>query len=132
MNMAETNVALVRRGYEAFNTADMAALTELFHEEASWHTPGRSPLAGDHKGRDAVFTQFGHYGGDTIGTFRAELQDLFTTEDGRVIGVHRNTGERDGKKLDVNCCLVFEIKDGKLVSGTEVFDDLYAWDGFWS
>lgn len=132
MSNAPANADLVRRAYEAFNTADMATLTEAFHQDATWHTPGRSPRAGDHKGAEAVFTQFGHYGGDTAGTFRAELQDVFTTEDGRVIGMHRNTGERNGKTLDVNCCLVFEFKDGKLVSGTEVFDDLYAWDGFWS
>jgi ketosteroid isomerase-like protein len=44
------NAALVRRGYEAFNTADMKTLTEIIDESASWHTPGRSPLAGDHQG----------------------------------------------------------------------------------
>jgi ketosteroid isomerase-like protein len=48
------NTAVVRRGYEAFNTADMEALTELMHENASWHTPGRGPLAGDHEGCAAV------------------------------------------------------------------------------
>ena len=34
------NAALVRRGYAAFNTADIETLTELFHEDSSWHTPG--------------------------------------------------------------------------------------------
>jgi hypothetical protein len=33
----------------------MATLTEIFDESASWHTPGRSPLAGDCEGREAVF-----------------------------------------------------------------------------
>ncbi len=37
-----------------------------------------------------------------------------------------------GKKLDVDCCIVFEVKDGRIVSGTEHFFDLYAWDDFWS
>ena len=49
--LADENAAIVRRGYEAFNTADMETLTELFDESASWHTPGRSRIAGDHKGR---------------------------------------------------------------------------------
>ena len=43
MSRAEQNVELVRRGYEAFNTADMVALTELFAEDAAWRTSGRSP-----------------------------------------------------------------------------------------
>ena len=56
---SDGNAAIVRRGYEAFNKADIATLTKLFDEKASWHTPGRSPIAGDRKGRDAVFTQVG-------------------------------------------------------------------------
>jgi len=54
LNMHE-NAETVRRGYEAFNTADMHTLTELFDEKASWHTPGHSPIAGNHVGRDAAF-----------------------------------------------------------------------------
>ena len=126
------NAALVRRGYEAFNTGDMETLTELFDESASWHTPGRGSLAGDHKGREATFAYFGQLGGQTGGTFRATLQHLFESDDGRVIGVHHNSGERDGKRLDVGCCLVFELEDGRVVDGREHFFDLYAWDEFWS
>jgi ketosteroid isomerase-like protein len=132
LSREEENVELVRKGYEAFNTADMAALTALFDEDASWHTPGRSPIGGDAVGRDAVFAQFGRYGGETAGTFKAALQDVFASDDSRVIGLHHNSAERNGKQLDVDCCLVFEIKDGRLLDGTEYFYDLHAWDEFWS
>ena len=37
------NAEIVRRGYHVFNTADMKTLTELFDDNASWHTPGRGP-----------------------------------------------------------------------------------------
>jgi ketosteroid isomerase-like protein len=50
---AKEDAELVRRGYAAFNAGDMETLTELFDENASWHTPGRSSIAGDHEGRDA-------------------------------------------------------------------------------
>ena len=60
---ASEDAAIVRRGYEAFNTADIPALMELLDDGVSWHTPGRSSLAGDHEGRDAVFAQFGRYRG---------------------------------------------------------------------
>ena len=126
------NAALVRRAYEAFNTADMEALTEAFDESASWHTPGRSPLAGDAEGREAVFAQFGRYVGETGGTFKATLQSVLSDDDGRVIGIHINTAERDGKQLDVYCCIVFELKDGRVTHGWEHFYDLYAWDEFWA
>ena len=126
------NAALVRRGYEAFNTGDMATLTELFDESASWHTPGRSSIAGDHEGREATFAQFGRYGRETGGTFKATLLHVLEGEDGRVVGVHHNSAERNGKHLDVGCCIVFEFKDGRCIDGKEHFFDLYAWDEFWS
>ncbi len=126
------NAAIVRRGYEAFNTADMQTLTEIFDENASWHTPGRSPIAGDHEGREAVFAQFGRYVGETGGTFKAALQYVLADEDGRVIGVHHNSAEREGKQLDVGCCIFFQVKDGRITDGREHFFDLHAWDEFWS
>ena len=36
-----------------------------------------------------------------------------------------------GRKLDVNCCIVFEVKDGRIVDGREQFFDLHAWVEFW-
>jgi ketosteroid isomerase-like protein len=126
------NAEIVRRGYAAFNTADVDALMAIFDEKSSWHTPGRSTIAGDRTGRDAVFAQFGRYGGETAGTFRAELQYITSDDEGRVVGVHRNTGERGGKQLSVDCCIVFEIKDGRVIDGREYFFDLNAWDAFWS
>jgi len=132
MSDAERNVDTVRRGYAAFNAGDMKTLTDLFHENASWHTPGRSPLAGDFKGRDSAFAQFGRFAGGTGGTFKAVLQSVGASEDGRVVAVHHNTAKRDGKQLDVGCCLVFEFKDGRVIDGREHFFDLYAWDKFWS
>ncbi len=126
------NAAIVRRGYEAFNTADLATLTELFDENASWHTPGRSPLAGDADGRDAVIAQFGRYADATGGTFKADLKRVLTDEDGRVIGIHHNVAQRGGKRLDLYCCIVFELEDGRIVDGREHFYNLHAWDEFWS
>lgn len=132
MNTSEKNAEIVRRGYEAFNKGDMKTLNEIFHNNASWHTPGKSHIAGDFKGRDAVFTQFGKYGGDTGGTFKAILQSVAICDDGRLIGIHHNTADRNGKHLDVDCCLVFVFKDGQVIEGREYFFDLNAWDAFWS
>ena len=126
------NSAIVRRGYDALNSADLAPLIELFDQDASWHTPGHGPLAGDADGRDAVLAQFRHYANETGGTFTARLKRVLTDEDGRVIGIHRTVAERGGKRLDVYCCIVFELEDGRIVDGREHFYDLHAWDEFWS
>lgn len=83
-------------------------------------------------GREAVFAQFGRYGGDTGGTFRAELKHVMADDEGRVVATHHNSATRNGKRLDVDCCLVFEIKDGRVTSGREYFDDLHSWEEFWA
>jgi ketosteroid isomerase-like protein len=129
---ADENVAIMQRAYDAFNAADIDTLTELFDENIVWHLPGHSSMANDYEGRDATLAYFGQIGQESGGTFQAELQQLFAGDDGRVVGLQRSTAERDGKRLDVGNCIVFELRDGKVVDGREYFNDLYAWDGFWS
>ena len=128
---AEENAAIVRRGYEAFNSGDMDTLTELFDESAVWRTPGRASLAGDHQGREAAFGYFGRLGQETGGTFQAGLQHLLA-DDERVVGIQHNSAERDGKHLGVDVCIVFQLKDGRVTEGWEYSRDQYAWDEFWS
>lgn len=132
MSIAEQNADVVRRGYAAFNAADLEALDQIFDDDSSWHTPGQSRIAGDRVGKEAVFTQFGTYGGETEGTFKATLREVFPGNDGRVVALHHNSGMRDGKTLDVDCCIVFQVEDGRIVSGAEHFYDLHNWDQFWS
>jgi ketosteroid isomerase-like protein len=126
------NAAIVRGGYEAFSGGDLSKLADLFDDNVSWHTPGWGSLAGDVVGREAVFARLGRYVAETGGTFRADLKRVLTDEDGRVIGIHHNVAERDGKRLDIYCCIVFELEDGRIVDGREHFYDLDAWDEFWS
>ena len=121
MNEADRNAETERRGYAAFNSAEMKALAEVFHESAPWPTPGRSPLAGDFQGREAASAYFGRSGGETDGTFKASLQHALTRGDDRAVGVHRNGATRGGKHLDVGCCIVFAFKDGRIVDGREHF-----------
>ncbi|MDP9332799.1 MAG: nuclear transport factor 2 family protein [Actinomycetota bacterium] len=129
---ADENAAIMRRAYEAFNTADMKTLTGTFDESAVWHLPGRSSMAKDYKGREATFAYFARLGQETGGTFRAELQHLLADDDDRVVGIQRSTAERGGKHLEVGNCIVFQLKDGRITDGREHFHDLYAWDEFWS
>ena len=129
---AEENAAIMQRAYDAFNKADLDTLTEIFDDGAVWHLPGRSAFADDYQGSEAILAYFGQLGQETGGTFRAELQQLVADDDGRVVGIQRSTGDRNGKHLDVSNCIVFQLKDGRITDGREHFNDLYAWDEFWS
>jgi ketosteroid isomerase-like protein len=127
-----TNADLVRRGYEAFNNADLATLSSLFHDDCTWHTPGKTSIGGSRKGKAAVFSQFGRYASETHGSFKAHLKSVAAAGDDCVVGIHVNTGERNGRKIELDCCIVFEFRDGQVISGREYFFDLHAWDAFWS
>jgi uncharacterized protein len=128
---AEENVRILRGGYEAFNSGDIDALAEIFDEGVKWHTPGHSSLANDYQGREATFEYFGRLGQETQGTFRAELRHLVAGDD-LVVGIQHNSAERSGKRLDVDLCIVFQLKGGRISEAWEHFHDLYAWDEFWS
>ena len=129
---AEEPAEIVRRGYHAFNTADLDLFSQLSSEDMTWETPGKSPIAGLRKGREAVYEQYGIYLNGTGGTFKATLHYVTADSHGRVVGVHHNSGTRNGMTLDTMCCITFEVRDGKIISGKEHFFDLYNWDRFWA
>ena len=129
---AQAHAEVVRRGYLAFNTSDIRALDELFEEQARWHTPGHSPLAGEHCGRAAVFAQFARYGGETECTFKPARQQVLAGNDGHVVGLHHNSDLRNGRRLVVNGCIEVQVRDGRIVCGREHFFDLFAWDAVWA
>ncbi|MFZ1913213.1 MAG: nuclear transport factor 2 family protein, partial [Propionicimonas sp.] len=52
--MSGSDLEVVRSGYAAFSAGDLAALSELFAEDATWAVPGSGPTSGTKQGRDAV------------------------------------------------------------------------------
>jgi uncharacterized protein len=53
------NVARITDGYAACAKGDFAVLNDLFAEDLLWHEPGRNQLAGDYRGREAVYEFLG-------------------------------------------------------------------------
>lgn len=125
------NEELLRKGYDAFGKGDMDTIRELFADDIVWHAPGKSPLAGDHKGVDAVLENFGKVFEMTGGTFRLEIHDILANDEHAVVLV-RAQGERDGKKLDDRGVQVWHIKDGKATEQWLHSGDQYTSDEFFS
>ena len=128
---AAENAELVRRGYEAFNTGDQAALTELFAEDAVWHAAGNGPLSGTKQGRDAVLAYFGELGERSEGSFRATVLDVVGGEN-HTVGIQQTHAENNGKTLDAATAIVFVLRDGKVVEGREFYEDTARSDEFWA
>lgn len=129
MGTAE-NVELVRRGYEAFNAGDMAALSEMFAEDAVWHVAGSGVLSGTKQGRDAVLAYFGELGARTQGNFQAKVKDIVGGEN-HTVAIQQTQGTNSGKTLDVATVITFVVRDGKITEGREYFEDTAKADDFW-
>jgi ketosteroid isomerase-like protein len=113
--MAEpSSVEDLRRGYKAFADNDLATLTEIIPENAVWHVPGRSPLAGDHRGRDAVFAYFMKLTELTGGTFKAELVHA-VGDDEYAVALQRSTATHKGREYSSFDVLVDRLENGKAV-----------------
>ena len=72
------------------------------------------------------------YGGETGGTFKAELKQVFTSADTTWSACITTAGSETEGKLDTDCCIVFEIENGRMTSCREHFFDVHNWDEFWS
>ena len=124
------DITLVKRGYEAFNNADVAALTELIADDAVQVMVGDNLVSGVFRGRDNILAMYGKIGEMTNGTYKVDVEQTFTDGKGTVVVVHRQTAERDGKRLDNRQALVFKIVGGKVVSLTDTSDDVSIDDEF--
>ena len=125
------NVERTRRGFQAFVDRDMATIADLLREDIVWRVPGRSILAGEHGGRDAVLAFLGRAVALTGGTYSTELR-WAVGDDERVVAAYRATGERDGRILDLEQLLVCRVEDGRWVEVDALPTDLYAFDEFWA
>lgn len=129
--MEHPNARLIRHGYEAFARGDLDALRELIADYAVWHEPGRSVLAGDHKGPDGILALFRQLQELSGGTFRAEPVEVLVDNE-RAVVIQRCTAEREGRHLDVLDAVDYEIHAGRVTEVSVFQSDTYAWDEFWS
>lgn len=130
--MAEhPNVMAVRRGYDAFNKGDIESLNELFEDDVVWHVPGRSPIAGDYRGRDATFAYFERLDELSGGSYQAELQ-IAVGDDEHVIAIDRSTATTGAASYDADELVVFRFRDGRVVEAWQAMMNLYAHDEFFA
>jgi hypothetical protein len=112
------NEALLRTGYDAFSQGDMDALSGLFADDIVWHEGGRGPLAGEYKGKEAVFGFFGKLMEVTGDTAKVELHDVLANDE-HGVALLTNSFIVNGRSWSGSDVHVFHIKDGKM---TEFWD----------
>lgn len=130
--MAHPNEELVRRMFEAYARADTATLRQVPAEDVVYHLPGRSPMAGEYRGRDEVLAlwdrQKAYLGGQPY-----RVQPLGSVADDQHV-VLLASGEAEGPTgtLRWRAANVYQVRDGQVVDCRVFIEDLYTFDGFWA
>lgn len=129
--MREENLALMKRGYEAFSTGDVDTLRAIAHEDEVWTTAGWGDFKAEYKGADDVLGYLAQLVETTDGTFKDEPEAFFADDD-QVTVIEHVTATRKGRKLDTHFIHVFDITDGKVARVTEYSSEPKKAEEFWS
>ena len=127
----DANQEVVRRIFGAFAEKQGFALRDLFAPDAVWVVPGDGAMAGVHRGREAIFRFLARLPKETDGTYSSELVDVLVS-DGRAAALYRASGERHGRRLDLDQVLLFRIEDGLVHEVLALPSDPAAFEAFWA
>jgi ketosteroid isomerase-like protein len=130
-----TSEELVREFHERqgrfYAGGDTEPLRELLTDDVIWHVPGRSPIAGDHEGIEAVTDYFERRRGLARATFRVHVREVLASDD-LVFQLAGGTAELGGSEVQWETVGVFRTRDGKIAEGRLVPFDQYLFDEVWS
>jgi ketosteroid isomerase-like protein len=128
----DPNIALVRKGYAAFNSGDVDTLRSVLARDAIQHVPGDSDLAGEYKGIDAVLSYYAKIGEMTQGSFRADLIEAHGDGRGHVTALHQTTATRNGVTRVSRGSILFTFMGEKATDLLELHADLAGDDAFFA
>ncbi len=116
-----SNVDNARAAYEAFGKGDLAALRELFAEDAVWVTSDELPLGGEVHGRDAILANFAQIPNYWT-AFSVEAEEFIDAGEYVVVKGTQKAGNDKGSFEAPFLHLLKVDGDGKTVRG-EFFTD---------
>ena len=128
--MAHPNAELIRKGFEAFATGDMATLDAIMADDIVWHASGTGVVAGDFVGKQAVFGSFALIPQETD-SFSQDIHAIVADDD-HTIALVSATATRRGKTVTLSQVLVFHVENGKAKEVWLTPFDQAAADDFWS
>ena len=131
--MAEhANAELIRQGYAAFGTGDMAPLDALFTNDVVWVVAGRSPLAGTYTGKADVFGKFfAGLGERSGGSLSIEIETVVADDD-HVVVLTRHTAAHAGRTLDARNIDYYQLRDGQVAEARSTGFNVYENDAFYA
>jgi len=123
--VADRNVELARRAYEAWAAEDVDRFLEEFvHPDVEWLTPPLSPEPGPFRGHDQVRKMIDGYF-ESFDFFRPEPERILpaaSADQVVALVITRTRGKGSGAEVDIRVAHLLTIQDDKVI-GFQVFMD---------
>lgn len=127
-----SNEHVIRTMFDAYSRGDADTLRQVLAEGVFYHIPGRSPMAGSYRGRDAVLALWDRQkeamGGQP---YHVEFLGMLTGGE-RTVLLTSGRAEGQGTILTWRGVNEYTVRDGKVAECRLYVDDLYTFDDFWS
>lgn len=124
----ENNIQIIQDAYGKFTGGDIAGLLDLLSENVQWITPEieNAPFAGTRSGLGEV-SEFFLLLDESEETTRFEPTEFIAQGDRVVaLGKYGATVKETGRSYETDWVHVFTVKDGKISSFVEFFDNALA------
>jgi ketosteroid isomerase-like protein len=117
------NTDVLKGGYDAFNSGDQQALTEVFAEDVRWEGTNdkRIPGAGTFDGRDDALTALGQ-AVEPFESFSSQPDEFLEEGDTVVVLGHTEARTKTGNDLKVPFVHVWRMEGGKIKRGQLLTD----------
>ena len=128
-----TDTDVVRAVFQAFADADLAALGDLLHADATWHHRNDDRLGGVQRGSDAIMAYLAQSAQLTAGTLRAVPQSFMADGQGRVCVLVRLSATRaDGRSMEGPQLVLVTLDGGRVCRIDQFVGDPAAVAAFWA
>ena len=112
--MANQNVELAKKAYEAYGAGDVETALADFDDNIEWSIPGNSAISGDYRGKDQFTELLGKLGEKSFTTMP---EHIVGAGDDVVVITNITAGGESGLQADV-----LTYRSGKLVKAVSIAD----------
>jgi uncharacterized protein len=122
-------LARVRELLDALDRRDATAIGDLLTDDVVYHFPGRGPVAGTYRGREAVLGLFGALAGLFDQPLEMRRHDIVGSE-AHVLDLATYTGTRDSQSFTWNTVRLYHVDADRISEIWLMIGDVYAFDAW--
>lgn len=135
MSAQHPNAQLVRLFHDLQNRfyagGEQGPVGAMLTDDAAWHVPGHSAIAGDYRGRDEVLSYFARRRELAEETFRIDVRGVIA-DDERAVILAAGEVQSGNETLSWGTVGIFRLADDKIAECWVVPYDQRAFDLVWS